>query len=104
MPCWTIQEAKVEFASNTDRKLLLDALNSAGQRAVLQNDRITFASGEYDCVKHQFTFRGLNQQQAEEKVKEFKRAYSAQTVLSQAKRFGWQVKQTGQYAYEIIRR
>lgn len=104
MPCDTIQESKVTFGANTDRNLLLAALVAAGVKPVLKGDTMTFQGGSYNCKNHEFTFQGLNQAKADERVKEFKRAYSGQVVLSQAKRFGWQVKQTGQYAYEIMKR
>jgi len=104
MPCYTVQEAKVKFSATTDRNLLTEALNATGLKATLAGDVITFTNGRYDCRTHEFTFQGLNQKQADERVKEIKRAYSGQVVLGQAKRFGWQVKQTGQYAYEIMKR
>jgi len=104
MPCWTIQESKVQFSANTDRNLLTAALNAAGLKATLQGDAIKFSNGSYNCKTHEFTFTGLNQKQAVEKVAELKRAYSAQVVVSQAKRFGWQVKEVAQYQYEIVRR
>jgi len=104
MPCWTVQEAKVQFSANTDRNLLNAALEADGLNPKLTGDIIKFNGGSYHCASHEFTFSGLNQKQADEKVAKFKRGYSAQVVLSQAKRFGWQVKQTSQYEYEIVRR
>ena len=100
-----MQEAKVQFSANTDRKLLTDAITATGQQATLSGDTITFADGSYDCRTNEFTFRrGFAQTAADERVKTYKRAYSAQVVVSQARRFGWQVKKTGDYAYEVMKR
>jgi len=104
MPCNTIQEVKVKFAITTDRNLLVAALNDAGLNASLVGERITFVNGSYDCRTHEFKFIGLGQKMAEAKVNEFKKLYSKQVVFAQAKRFGWQLKQTGQYEYEVIKR
>lgn len=37
-------------------------------------------------------------------VAEVKREYSKQVVLGQAKRYGWMVKETAPYEYEILKR
>lgn len=104
MPCDSIQEAKVKFDVNTDRNLLLAAMTAAGVKPVMRGNLITFGPHQYNCDTHEFKFSGLAQAKADEQVKEFKKGYSAQVVQQQAKRFGWQLKQTGPYAYEVLKR
>jgi hypothetical protein len=92
MPCWTVQESKIEFlATNTDTELLATALERLGYAVarvpegmwVLRKDGV---SGSYDPRT------GRLELPQDCDVNEIRRAYSEQTVESQARKFGWQLE------------
>ena len=92
MPCWTVQESKVEFlATSTDTGLLTTALERLGYAvARVPEGMLVFrkdgASGSYDPRTGRLELaQGWD-------VNEIKRAYSEQTVESQARKFGWQLE------------
>lgn len=87
-PCWTIQTTTVELGQNINEELL------------------QLAMGELGYSEYQYTFHAASGQitvDGEIELNKVKRAYSRQVVLSQAKRFGWKIKETGEYQYEVIR-
>jgi hypothetical protein len=92
MPCWTVQESKVEFlAKTTDRDLLTAALEKLGYEVTRASAAVLIfrkdgASGSYDAQSGRL---GLAEGWD---VNEIKRAYSEQVVESQARRFGWQLE------------
>ena len=102
MPCDTIQKTSVSFNMRTDRNLLHAALEQMGERPNLLGDTLTFRSGRYNCATGQMTVTGYGEES--EKLNEIKRAYSAQVVQSQARRFGWTLKQTSKYEYQVLKR
>src|SRR5574343_1897907 len=102
MPCDTVQKSTVRFNFRTDRILLFTALEQMGERPVLQNGIIRFRSGSYDCRTGQMAISGYGEES--EKMNEVKRAYSAQVVQRQARRFGWRLKETGKYQYQVLKR
>ncbi|MHB8412532.1 MAG: hypothetical protein ACYDDI_11390 [Candidatus Acidiferrales bacterium] len=94
MPCWTIQQSKVEFlASSTDMELLAAALQRIGYGV----DRVSESellltkegtSGRYDAQTGRLELApGWD-------VNELKRGYSEEVVNSQARMFGWQIQWT----------
>jgi hypothetical protein len=92
MPCWTAQESKVEFlATSTDTGLLATALERLGYTAAFVPEgmlvfRKDGASGSYDSRSGRLELaQGWD-------VNEIKRAYSEQTVESQARKYGWQLE------------
>jgi hypothetical protein len=65
-----------------------------------QPHRIFFgASGEYIDTK-----TGQSQLSSYREQNEIRRSYSAQVIQSQARKFGWQLKKTGAYSYEVTKR
>ena len=110
MPCNTVQRSTVRFSLKTDRNLLVAALEQMGERPVLQGDIIRFRSGSYDCrmgemvIEITATYGQDVEKLKGEKMNEVKRAYSAQVVQSQARRFGWTLKETGKYQYQVLKR
>jgi hypothetical protein len=98
MPCWTVNEARVNIgAANLD--LLEQALKTMGHRVTRQGETLYFGDG-YSYTRSTQELRIPRAEMANE----IKRAYSAEIVLSQAKRFNWTVKKTGPYQYEILKR
>lgn len=82
MPCDTVSTAKVKLnAASIDSKLLQAAMATLG---VGQYDYNLNSNGE-------ITVR--NQRSSTEFTAKVNQAYSKQVVTSQAKRFGWQVKE-----------
>jgi len=86
MPCNTIRVTQIEFGKATDPGLLMAALTELGQ---------------FDTQTGQLSVR---RNDATEFASELKQCYSAQIVKTQAKKFGWQLKETAKYQYEIQRR
>lgn len=113
MPCDSISTASVTWNQSTDLTLLVSALNTLGKGATLLSDGITirFTGGTFKAG--QFTFTGgqffgrmekMTESRASEGLALVKRAYSAEVVKSQAKRFGWQLKEVAPFKYEVMKR
>src|SRR3989454_12384939 len=92
MPCWTVQESKVEFlATSTDTELLAAALERLGYTAARAPEGMLVfrkggASGSYDPRTGRLELaQGWD-------VNEIKWAYSEQTAERQARKFGWQLE------------
>jgi hypothetical protein len=96
MPCDTIQRSEIEFLPNsTDTRLLTLALERLGFEVAMLSDRLVlrkqdangfYRSGSYDQKTGQLElYIGWD-------INEIKRAYSEQTVESQARKFGWQLQ------------
>ena len=108
MPCDSRITSSVEWTGNTDVKLLAEAMKSLGYivgavgTALRFHNPETGVVGTYDGRKSLMTMNTTRDQVVD--MNELKRAYSAQVVKAAAKRFGWQVKQTGEQTYEVNRR
>jgi hypothetical protein len=94
MPCWTIQQSKVEFlASSTDMELLAAALQRIGYGVsrVSESELLLTkggTSGRYDAQTGRLELaRGGD-------VNEIKRGYAEEVVNGQARKFGWQIQWT----------
>lgn len=75
MPCDSVQTTTVEFGKNTDRKLLIQALQAVNV-------------GRYDLSEDcELTLYGPSRYREQE----VKREYSKQVVVAQAQKFGWKV-------------
>jgi hypothetical protein len=99
MPCYTIQTVSVNLGkANLD--LLEQALQVIYPRTVLRTgDVIRFNNGEsYNATTQELRIRNADS------AKLIKRAYSAEVVKSQAKRFGWAIKETAPFQFEVQKR
>lgn len=106
MPCDTIQRSKVSFKLNaTDTGLLKTALTSLGYSVGQTHKGLsfskygangTFVNGEFKAT--------INGREEDFDVNEVKRAYSKEVVKATSKRFGWNLKETGENQYEVVRR
>lgn len=90
MPCWTIEESKVEFLEkSTDMKLLKKALEAIGYRVQATESTLTFIknglTGTY------FKQTGEMRMPLSWKIETIKRAYSEQVVEDTAEQMGWQL-------------
>lgn len=98
MPCDTVQTVSVNLSvSNLD--LLVAGLNDIGLRAYKSGQMVYFGTGESFNQK-----TGELKVRSEQTVNKIKQSYSNQVVLSQAKKFGWQVKKVDQYQYLVSKR
>ena len=98
MPCDTIQTSTVNLGK-LDTGMLMAALTTLGLGPVMVSNVIRFGRGEsYDIAT------GKMELGSRYSTSELKRAYSAEVVKSQAKKFGWQITETGPYQYQVIRR
>lgn len=93
MPCDTIQTANVAL-EKAEPDLLGAALAALG----VGNQFI-----RYDAISGQVVFRKVAGWTAPTTA-QIKQAYSAQVVLQTAKKFGWQVKETGKFQYAVTKR
>ena len=100
MPCWTIQTTTVELELKAENQAHLKAaLESMGYRvqANEQNQTLTFQNrngtlnGSF--VDGKLKLDGRDSEVANFDINAVKRAYSTQVVKSQAKKFGWEIKQ-----------
>lgn len=101
MPCHTISIVTVELG-----KLNAD-LAKAALEAMGLNPQVNTATGElyhwagsYNPTTGKAVWRG------QDRSTELKRYYSAEVVKSQAKRYGWTIRQSAQnpWQYEVTRR
>jgi hypothetical protein len=97
MPCWTVSNSTVDLG-----KMQLDLLHAAlaamGLNPVTLPTGIRFAGGFYDKATGKMTGTSLPA------VNEVNQSYAAQVVKTTAQKYGWALKQTAQYKYEVIRR
>lgn len=98
MPCYTVQTVGVVLKVS-DLDLLRAAIKSLGMVPAGTGQTIYFGNGESFDKE-----RGELRVTSQERAALIKRAYSAEVVKSQARRFGWHLKQTGEYQYEVMKR
>lgn len=99
MPCYTMQTMEVQFGANTSASALMLALKGLHLGPRLNNDVIYFGSDEWINVN-----TGAAQISAVRDVRTIKRAYSAELVKQQAKKYGWQLKETAPYEFQVTKR
>jgi len=98
MPCNTTQVSTVEIGK-LNPELLVAAL-AAMKLAPRQSGAVIYF-GNRESYN---TETGKMQMAWNRSANEIKRAYSAEVVKSQAKKFGWQLTETGPYQYQVTRR
>ena len=100
MPCYTITTAKLELknANPTLLKKAIEKLMGKGTQFQEARGVLYFNGGTYTKAT------GILEVRNEAVGRQIKRNYSGEVVYAQAKRFGWQVKQTAENKYEIIKR
>ena len=89
MPCDTITTAEIKLSESTNPELLKLAMADLGVR-----------SWAYSKGLLQINRQAVS----DELIAKVKVAYSRQVVFSQAKKFGWQMKEVGQNKYQVVRR
>ena len=95
MPCDTIQTAGIELGK-VDPALMsatLSDLNAKGIRVWQASDK-----------KWNVGVTNGGKWTLESATAQVKQAYSHQVVLSQAKKYGWQVTKTSENQYRVVRR
>ncbi len=99
MPCYTINEIRLELI-NANLELLKKAIESqCGNVNVKTYDNgLAWNGGSYNQTTGNLTVRNS------EVGNRIKKAYSAELVQAQAKRFGWQTKKIDEFKYEITKR
>lgn len=104
MPCDQIQTSQVNLGPS-DPALVEAALKEMGLNPTRSGNMIRFRNGSFQIDPNKkasvVTWVGAN---SEDRTKELKRSYSAQVVLSQAKKFNWQVKQKSRFEFEVTKR
>ena len=95
MPCNTTQTAEVELGK-VNKELFAAAIASDAIR--------TLGISGYIEADGKVRLRYQNTIDAQEATRLVKQAYSRQVVFSQAKRYGWVVKETKANQFEVTRR
>jgi hypothetical protein len=84
MPCETIQRTTVQFGKSTDPDLLFDALKTLKLSPRVDGHQIKFGSWEdFDTYSGKMTIGAWRD------IREIKREYSRQVLVSQSAKFGW---------------
>lgn len=102
MPCWTITTVKLEL-KNASLDLLKKALEAQGKQNIYVNTAmgiVTWGYGRDGYNKN----TGQISVQTKSDGNAIRRAYSAEVVKKTASRFGWQVQQSGENRFAIIKR
>jgi len=94
MPCDTVQTSKVDIGK-VDGSLINLALRALADAGDILAGTVAYVNGRLQIRG------GLDTAKITAQVKQ---AYSAQVVQATAKKFGWQIKETSKYKYEVIRR
>lgn len=98
MPCYTVTKVTLEL-NNANLDLLTKAVMKHTKSTIRSIDNgIAWLEGSYDKTTGKLVVR------SEELGKLIKREYSGEIVKAQAKRFGWTVKETSDFKYQIIKR
>lgn len=101
MPCDTVSTVSVDLGKIADPKLLEQTLKDMGySNAVYHETRneIYFGIGGRINVK-----TGASDLPLRTNVNEIKRNYSKTVLKTQAKRFGWQVKEQQDGTFEVVK-
>ncbi len=110
MPCDSRVTINVKLSAS-DRNLLFQALIGLGWQpreiagtiqCYVPNVGTMSISGDNLQISG-YAYTGA-EKQAEELANKIRRAYSTEVVKSQAKKFGWQLKQTSENKFKAIRR
>lgn len=104
MPCDTRNLMGIDLGK-IDPGLLFEALKTLNLNPQRTATMITWYGGSYDLNTHQATIRTSRMagQNADEATAQIKRAYSAETIKATAKKYGWQIKQTAEFKYQVIK-
>lgn len=99
MPCYTITTVKLELKA-ANMELLRKAVEAVTKETRIQTEgqKMFWYGGSYDKQTGTLTVR------KEEQGNLIKRAYTGEVIKDKAKRMGWQVKQTEEFKYQIIKR
>jgi len=110
MPCDSRVTVSVNLSA-ADRELLFKVLMGLGwqpreisnmiQVYVPEFGAVTITGGKLNIGTYSYL---ASEAKAEELANKIRRAYSAEVVKSQAKKFGWQLKQTADNKFKAIRR
>jgi hypothetical protein len=96
MPCYTITSVSVEFL-HVDVQTLAKALeDDLGYKVVVNAD------GSLSWRNGSFRDGTLTVANDAETIR-VKKAYGGAVVTGQAKRYGWKVKELGNYEYEVVK-
>lgn len=106
MPCDTIRTNSVDLASigRIDADLLASALNQLGIRCTVgSTGTVKYISGSnvnWQPGQDLNLYRGASGISLDQ----VKQAYSAEVIKSTAKRYGWTLKQTAQFKFQVVKR
>lgn len=96
MPCYTITTVQVEWA-HVKTDILKRALETMGHRVTETANGLSWNYGRSSFVNGRLTVS------SESEVTSIKRAYGTETVKTQAKRFGWRIRELKDGQFEVTK-
>lgn len=114
MPCWTVAKSEVKL-EKMNPELLQGALRASGFEVWTRPNDVSLSAYRYDANGYSnrvdvnvavdgtvtLSTRGGDLAKI---TNEVKRAYSVQVVQAASRKFGWNVKQTGEFKYAVQKR
>ena len=99
MPCDTNLEISVAFGKNTNEALMVKALRGLGMNVRVDGKMIYLSNNYTEYINLETGECALNPVRDPAFVNEIKRAYSKQVVVTQAKKFGWNIQKIAKDKY-----
>lgn len=96
MPCDTISTVSIEL-KNANLDILKKVIEKLGYTARQNSVGISWGYGRYSYNQN----TGQLTVEYESEVVQIKRSYAAEMVKAKASRFGWRVRQVGEYKFQI---
>ena len=104
MPCYTSSTVEID-SGKMNAGLAKDAFAAMGLNPRHERQGIIdHRKGSYNYQTGETVWRVQRGETAEQLTAELKRAYSAEVIKSQARKYGWTLKQTSQYEYAVTKR
>ena len=105
MPCFSMSSIQTDLEGR-DPALLKTALEAMGFTVRMTGDRLSFAGTEKETGKYaEGTYiNGKLQASRSLNITEVKQSYAASVLKKNAAKYGWQLKQTGKYNYQVTKR
>lgn len=98
MPCNTVSTVEVKL-EKANLELMESALKALKLSPYRQGTALMFGQGEFIDTQS-----GIARLSPMRNPAEIKRAYSAEVVKSQARKYGWTLKETAPFQYEVTKR
>lgn len=100
-PCDSVSSTDIQFGPQTNHDRMFEALQMLKLNPVRNAQNIFFSNGSYSLNDNTLTLQGYD---TDKRTSLIKQAYSGAVVKAQAKRMGWQLKETAPFKYQVQKR